>query len=132
MKKETISNLLLTFIILLIFLTPALLISFSFVFFISVTIYIILLNKEIPFINTIIIGFLLGVYFLLNPPPSILSLFLNGLPCLISMIYALFGCILYFYNRKRAERIIIFSILLIFLFLLPFAISIPAQAPPLN
>lgn len=132
MKKETISNLLLTFIVLLIFLTPALLISFSFVFFISVTIYIILLNKEIPFINTIIIGFLLGVYFLLNPPPSILSLFLNGLPCLISMIYALFGCILYFYNRKRAERIIIFSIFLIFLFLLPFVNFMPGQVLPPN
>ena len=132
MNKKTISNVLLMSIVLLIFLTPSFLASFSFVFFISVTIYVMFLNKKIPFINTIVVSLILGVYFLLNPPPSACAIFLGGLPLIISMIYALFGSILYFYNKKKATRIILFSTLSIFLFFLLFVISMPGQVPPPN
>ena len=132
MNKKTILNTLLTSIILLILPTPSFLASFSFVFFISVTIYVIFLNKEIPFINTVVMSFILGIYFLLSPPPQVLAIFLGGLPLIMSMAYALFGSILYFYNKRRAEKIIIFSALSIFLFLLLAVASMPGQVVPPN
>ena len=133
MKKKTIINLLLTLVLVLIFINPILLASFSFIFFMGLTIFIILLNKEIPFISTVLLSIILGTYCFLNPPSTILAnIILQGLPLLMSMTYAIFGCILYFFYKKRALKIIIFSIMSIFFLFMSYIIVMPTTAPPLN
>lgn len=134
MKKGTVYNLLLTLISVIIIMTPSFVISFSVVFFIIGTIYIVILNKNLPFISTILISLLLGIYTLINPLKSQINIYLliQGLSMLFSMIYLAFGCILYFYNKDKAKKIIIFSLISLFVLGLAYAYTFPTPAPPLN